>query len=627
MQKSFAHVILLFTRLAILLLVYTVCRLLFFAFNHTYFSDTGIGDLLLFHLAGLRFDLPAIIVINAVYIIAQLLPLKIRYKEAYQKSLAILFYVTNSIGILANCIDLAYFHFTFKRTTADALAFFVMGEDLGNLMPVFLKDYWYVFLIWIGLTALVIWLYRRTKKLRCEDSPGWHLKQSAVFAVALALLLLGYRGGFQLKPVSIISAGEYTDAKHIPLIVNTPFTIIKTLEQPGIEPKTWFNEDEVKKLYSPYHEAGNKGFRNMNVVVIILESFSKEYTSLGSKESCTPFLDSLMHESLLFTNAYANGKRSIEALPAIVASIPTLMNEPYITSVYGSNRIQSLPLLLKQKGYNTSFYHGGTNGTMGFDAFATLAGFDRYYGRTEYNNEKDYDGNWGIWDEEFFQYFASSLDKTKQPFCTAFFSLSSHHPFAVPARYKDRFKEGPLEIMKCVRYSDYSLKRFFETASKMDWFRNTLFVITADHTGLPGEAFYNTSVGNYAIPILFYKGDGSLKGEDNRTMQQIDIMPTVLGYLGYDKKYFAFGIDASDSTAEHYAFNYFSDTYQVTDSAYVLQFDGSRTTALYNYTADSLLAHNIAGQQAARVKDLQTKLQAFIQVYHHCLVNNSMTTQ
>lgn len=628
MQKSFAHLLAIILRLAIVLLIYTVCRLLFYIFNYSYFSDAAAGDLLSYFISGLKFDLSAIVVINCVYIIFQLLPVKARHHKVYRHTMTALFHITNSIGILANCIDLVYFTFTFKRTTADALDFFTMGEDLRNLMPVFVKDYWYVFLIWLLLTFCMIWLYRKTPATEAGDENRWYLKHSVIFAITLPLFLLAYRGGFQLKPISIISAGEYAVAKHIPLVVNTPFTIIKTLEQPGIEPKIYFTEAEANAIFKPYQRGGKRVKKKMNVVVIILESFSKEYIgALSGNESYTPFLDSLIKKSYVFTNAYANGKRSIEALPAIVAGIPTLMNEPYLTSVYGSNRISSIATALKEKGYTTSFYHGGINGTMGFDAFAKLAGFDAYYGRNEYNNDEHYDGNWGIWDEEFYQYFAQGLNTTKQPFLSAFFSLSSHHPFEIPAKYESTFKDGPLEIHRSVRYADHALKRFFETASKMKWYKNTLFVITADHTGPPEKPYYNTSVGMHAVPIIFFKGDGSMKGTDDRMMQHIDIMPTVLGYTGYAQRYFAFGNDMSNKKQRSFAVHFVNNTYQLLQHDYALHFNGSNTTGFYNFTTDSLMASDVRIQKRDTAHQMEKLLKAFIQVYHNSLINNSMTVK
>src|SRR5690606_39267322 len=135
-------------------------------------------------------------------------------------------------------------------------------------------------------------------------------------------------------------------------------------------------------------------------------------TGLGDGVSYTPFLDSLAGEGMSFTNSYANGLRSAEGLRAIFSGIPSLMAEPFTTSVYSTNKITSIPGLLKTQRYHTSFSHGATNGSMSFDVFTRSAGVDHYYGRTEYNNDKDYDGNWGIYDEPFLQYFEQGLNNT-----------------------------------------------------------------------------------------------------------------------------------------------------------------------------------------------------------------------
>ena len=158
-----------------------------------------------------------------------------------------------------------------------------------------------------------------------------------------------------------------------------------------------------------------------NVFVIILESFSSEHIGalthqIGNKNTdFTPFLDSLAEKSLVF-EGFANGKRSIEGIPAILASLPTWMTEDFITSQYSSNKFNSLASILKAEGYNTSFFHGGKNGTMGFDAFSKSAGFEFYYGKNEYPDQSDFDGSWGISDEPYLQYIAKTLNTTPEPF-------------------------------------------------------------------------------------------------------------------------------------------------------------------------------------------------------------------
>lgn len=586
---------------------------------------------------GLRFDVSAIVLSNSVFIILHLIPLPQRETNWYQKILQVLFYSVNSVAVFSNCVDLAYFQFTAKRTTADVFSFFSMGDDLFRLLPLFLKEYWYIFFIWIALTALLIYCYRKIKASpQVFPKEGekvkriyFYLQQSFLFVFFTGFFLIGYRGGFQLKPISIISAGEYTVARNIPLIINTPFSILKTLEQEEIAEQNYYTGNKLKGIYNPIHQA-KKGteFQKLNVVIIILESFSKEYIgSLNNNKGYTPFLDSLISQSLVFDRAFANGKKSIEGIPAIVAGIPTLMNEPYITSIYGSNHINSLANLLKEKGYHSSFYHGGTNGTMGFDAFAHLAGFDKYYGRTEYNNEKDYDGHWGIWDEEYFPYFAKQLNQEKSPFFSVVFSLTSHHPYPVPEKYKKIFKEEKLPIHKSIRYTDYSLRKFFETASQMPWFDNTLFVLTADHTGQSDNAFYSNKVGMYAIPIIFYRHNINLKGKEKSTIQQADIMPSVLDYLNYDKNYFSFGKSVFDTTSAHFSVSFLNGIYQLISGDFVLQFDAEKTVALYNYREDSLLENNLANDSnnyAVIKEELESHIKAIIQTYNYSLMKNQM---
>jgi len=271
-----------------------------------------------------------------------------------------------------------------------------------------------------------------------------------------------------------------------------------------------------------------------------LESFSKEFTGISNRKSYTPFLDSLMSQSVVYNNAISNGKTSINGIPAIIASMPCFLENHYLNSLYNSNTLQTLPNLLKDKGYNSVFFHGGTNGTINLNSFAQLAGYDAYYGRTEYNNDNDYDGQWGIWDEPFLKKTVTQMSSLKEPFFTSIFTLSSHNPYKVPAKYKGKFPKGNYEITKSVGYADYALRQFFNDARKQKWFDNTLFVITPDHTSISDDSFYSNLVGQYSIPIMIYKSGITPKVEE-RTVQQIDILPTVLDYLNYDKPFYSFG--------------------------------------------------------------------------------------
>lgn len=387
------------------------------------------------------------------------------------------------------------------------------------------------------------------------------------------------------------------------------------------------NDEESTKINSFIKlPSGRENFKSKNVVLIILESFGKEYIgSLNSYEGYTPFLDSLIGKSMIFQNAFANGKRSIEGIPAIVAGIPALMTDPFITSAYSSNSISTLPSLLRLKEYNSTFFHGGTNGTMGFDNFSKLSGFDHYFGRTEYNNDADFDGSWGIYDEPFLQRSALEINKMMQPFLATVFTLSSHHPYKIPERYVNQFARGTLPIHQSIRYADYSLKRFFETASKMPWYLNTLFVITADHTALSGSSFYQNSVGQLAIPILYFcPSDSALKGKSLVTTQHIDIFPSVLDYLGYDQKFFAFGKSVFAELSESMAVSYSNETYQLIQDNNVLILRNNEKNSFYNFAQDSLMKHELFGSDTVKEKMMEKKLKSFIQNFNHALIHNEM---
>ena len=374
-------------------------------------------------------------------------------------------------------------------------------------------------------------------------------------------------------------------------------------------------------------------FRSKNVVVLVLESFGKEYFGSLNKEledgnykGYTPFLDSLVSESLVYKYSFANGQQSIDGLPSILSGIPRFV-EPFFLTPASLNKLSSVGGELKKKGYYTAFFHGARDGSMGFQAYARAVGYPDYFGREEYGNDDDFDGNWAIWDEEFLQFFADKMSSFPQPFSAGIFTASSHHPYVIPDRYKGVFPDGTLEIHKCIRYSDNALRLFFEKASKESWFENTLFVLTADHTNQTEHPEYWTDYGRYAVPIIFYTPDGDLKGYRDAIAQQIDIMPTVLSYLGYDKPYVSFGCDLLNTPAEDtYAVNYNNGIYQYFKGDYILQFDGEKTVAVYAFKTDKLLKENLVGQ-VPQQGAMELELKAIIQQYMERMNGDRMTVE
>ncbi len=569
---------------------------------------------------GLRFDISAIIYFNIIIIFLHVVPTQLRTKKYYNILIKITFLFFNGIALILNIVDLEYFQFTKKRMTFDV---FGMSSDWINLLPDYFEDYWYLPLILIGLIAIAIVLYRKTDRPPPIGKINYFI-QGLVFIMVGGLFLVGARGGLQLKPIKIIDAALHATPRTTPVVLNTPFTMIQTYGRKRLKELHYFSNEEANDLYSIYHHTKPSGqFINQNVVIIIVESLSREFIG---KKYLTPFLDSLCEHSVYYANSFANGTRSMEAIPAILASIPHLMEDSYIFSSYQGNNINSIASLLKEKGYHTSFFHGGTNGTMGFDSFIKMAGIDNYYGRTEYNNDKNYDGRWGIYDEEFLQFTLQILTESPLPFCATIFTLSSHHPYTIPAKYADRYHGDNLKIHSVIRYVDYSLRKFFEIASTKEWYENTLFVITGDHTPAETEHhFYKNPIGMFAVPIIFFQPGSNLKGIRSTLAQHIDIMPSILDYLNYYGEYVAFGSSLFDTIQSRYVFNYLNDGYRIFDHEYVLSFDGIKSISLFQYTIDNLLTVNKVSSQNAVMDRLEQKIKAVLQVYHHSLINNLMT--
>lgn len=627
--------------LLLVMLLYSIGRIGFYLFNASYFPEMTLARMSKMMWGGLRFDLSATLYSNSLFILLMIVPLAIRFKSVYQKILFWVFIVVNSIAFAINTADFIYYRFTLRRTTVSVFSQFKNEDNLGRLSARFLWDYWYAVLFWIFTIAALYFLFKRIKFSGPQVSNRISFYSSGVLAMLLSIYLFvgGARGGFRssTRPITLSNAAAYAQVPNdINIVLNTPFALMRTAKANVIEKVSYFSsEQELEQVFTPIRAPKDtSSFKPQNVVIIILESFSKEFVGAynkdlegGKYEGYTPFLDSLIGVSYAYQYSLANGRKSIDAMPSVICSIPSI-EVPYVLSHYSGNKVNSLASLLKNKNYYTAFFHGAPNGSMGFDAFANLSGFDNYFGKTEYNNDADFDGIWGIWDEPFLQYFAKQMNTFKQPFYTTLFTVSSHHPYNLPEGYENKFKSGPHPVHRTIGYTDYALKRFFKTASAMPWFKNTLFVITADHASAEiNVPEYNSAWGYFSIPVFFYspkENGGGLKPE---IIQQIDIMPTILGRLHYNEPYVAFGRDILNDKTRPFAFNYLNSTYQIFRGDYLLQFDGRDATALYQFKRDKFLKTNLKDQLPDTMADMNKSLKAFIQQYNNRMVENNLTSE
>ena len=605
--------------LLLVMAAYTLSRLFFFITSPDLFPDVTAAHLWEMLLGGMRFDLTAILYLSSVYLLLALFPLPMRWRQngVYQSVAKWFFLVPNLIGLAVNCADTVYVRFTDRRTT---ITFFDEFQNDGNLLSVFLQgaaQYWYVTLFALLLMAAVVWLYRPSFGLtdRGADRP-LHCKTAGAVGVLFEHAnhaLWGAETGhlFQFRPL------RYK-------------TVMRSTEGSTYTEPHYFAEDEVAQIMTPWHEQeprdeSQEPREKVNVVVFILESFAAEHIGFyNNGVGYTPFLDSLLAQSVTWPYSFASGRKSIDAMPSVLSSIPMLI-DPYVVTPYSTNAVSSIADCLGNEGYTTAFFHGAPNGSMGFQAYARSAGFDRYYGMDEYPDAKrDFDGTWAIWDEEFLQFYARTMSEMSDPFMTAVFTASSHHPFKVPERYEGVFPQGSQPLHQCIGYSDHAIRRFFEYARRQPWYENTLFVITADHTNQLCTPAYTNALGKYRVPIAFFCPAYLPAEQRTDIVSQTDIMPSVLGFTGYPKPYFAFGEDALTTHKQHnYAVCYYNPLFQIMSDSLLMQFDGKEVTALYAYRTDTLLAHPLPVEQAP--VEMTNYLKAYIQQYIHRMITNQLT--
>jgi arylsulfatase A-like enzyme len=575
-------------------------------------------------IGGVLFDLAVISYINFIFLFFHVIPGNFKYKTVYQTILKIAFYAVNLIFISTNFVDIIYYRFTGRRSTFALITARGMENDTIRLIPSFLKDFWYVGVLFL-ITSFILWklipnpkdtivIHRLTKK-------DYFKKYSYVIVLLLAILLIG-RGGFRKKPIRIVDAVEYGEVNNAGLVLNTPFSILKTLfKKEDIESTHYFDSKELSKTYNPIISIkSDQAPLRKNVVIIILESFGSENVGRGQ----TPFLDSLITKSCYFKNGFANGKVSIDAVPSIISSIPSLMNNSFISSSFALNKVHSLPKIFKEQGYKTSFFHGAFNGSQNFDEYAKVAGFDEYFGKNEYVGKESFDGKWGIFDEDFLQFYANKLSTFKKPFFSSVFTISSHVPYVIPEKYKNKFPKGTTDIHESVAYADYSLRKFFETAKKQDWYKNTLFVLSADHTSSSGDnEIDKTNIGKFRIPILFFDpSNPELAGVNEKNFQQIDIMPSILDYLHIKTDMVSFG--KSYKSKENFVVYYLQGTYHYIQDDYYVAFSDNKVIGLYNWKKDVLLKNNLVQIDKPRVQKAEKFIKTYIQSFNERVTNNQL---
>ncbi|WP_396193981.1 LTA synthase family protein [Flavobacterium sp.] len=296
-----------------------------------------------------------------------------------------------------------------------------------------------------------------------------------------------------------------------------------------------------------------------NVVLITVESLSEEFmTEFGNQKHITPFLDSLAEKSLQFTNLYAVGNRTVRGLEAVTLCLPPSPAESVVKRKDNKNKF-STGSIFKGKGYTVKYFYGGDAYFDNMEDFFGGNGYEIIDKKSFQPQEITFQNIWGVCDEDMYRKAIQEMNqeaKQNRPFFNHIMTVSNHRPFTYP--------EGKIDISSKsksrnggVKYTDYALKQFFSMAQKQTWFKNTVFVIVADHcasssgkTELPLE--------KYRIPALVYAPGFIAPKHVPTLMSQIDLMPTVMGLLNfsYESKFFGQDVFQSDYQARAFIATY-----------------------------------------------------------------------
>ena len=654
-------------RLSILYLLISITQVIFYVYNRPLLGAVSLAELPNLIRGALVFDTISIVYINCLFIFLSLVPVRARGCAVYQKVLFWIFIVSNSLAVIVlNVSDIVYYSFTQKRFTFEEFHFLRENtNNAGILWQAALENWWLVAVV-IVLIGAMVFAYKKIPNytMSIKKHLPYYAINTVILCAGIYMCVGAVRGGFGhgVRPYTLSNAVNYTQTpQKANLILSNPFCVLRTAGNKGVDVPHYFSDDELAQVFSPYHIPGHVVSRasttgsttelsvasrtsatglpvvealemtcskkQKNVVLFILESFSKEHSKFYSPEvyknhsGFTPFLDSLMQHSYVFTNAFSNGLKSIEALPSILASIPSF-EKSFVLLPQSLSTINGLPYMLAQKGYTTSFFCGADKNSMGFEAIASQVGVEHFFTREDYEKSNPVNKNtveplWGVFDMPFYQFMADELATMPQPFFATVFNLTSHHPFVVPPDYQNKLPQGFTKVQQPVAYTDKALQKLFARIKNEPWYENTIFIFIADHPSSERYSDYaKTPKGNTAIFYFMYMPSHELQGTHTGITQQLDVMPTLLGLLGNTEPYFAFGRDVFNDTARMpMAVNYINQLYQsITDSA---TYYSDRNSLLMAYAAaDTLQKHNSVNQNPAHQKRAETYTRALLQSYY-----------
>ncbi len=627
------------------LLLFVCFRVAFFLKYHPLFAGISFFDIGASFLRGFRFDLAVVFQINSLLFLILFFPGRWVLSRWFQTAYKYLVSTLLTLQAVILCIDLEYYGFVHRHLAMDIIN---TRNDLPSMISLAMSQY-PLQLAAIGCSIGAMW-YATTRFLqhRSTDtypavtgysrfvSPALHM-----FLIA-ALTVVCWRGGLQSKPLRVSNAFPDDNIVLGHLSLNGIYTMSQALYKSGMELKVNYDYDMAVANVRAMLEDGNGTFVNgrypllrhtpgkktagtpPNVVIFIMESWSGDSVgALGSDKGLTPNFDALARDGYLFTDLFSVGQRSLDAVVSILCSFPSFSQCTVVGKVYEQNKVIGIGTILKQKGYETLFICGAHRGSMGFDAFSRKIGFDRYIAKEDFPLPgKCFDGSWGVYDEYAFARADSEFRKMKKPFLAVMYTLNPHPPYKTPDGFQKIAAGENAEYYNALNYCDSALGQYFKQARGADYFKNTLFVIVADHC----EGHHEKSViDSFRIPCLFYFPGKIKPRRDPNVASQLDILPGIVDTLGIDCTHAALGSSPFGRRGgTRNAFIGCGNLFGWVNEDSVLLQAGDKPMALYEWRRDKLQHTNLLAAEGNTVQAQENKLLSFLKVTQTVLTQNQI---
>ena len=477
------------------------------------------------------------------------------------------FSILYALAFMASAANTPYFAYFFKNINSSIFLWFgYTATTAGMLFEE--KSYWLYILLYFLLAGGFVWtVFKLTNifRKRIEKQPADSLNvrciagRGIVWVLAVLLCLFGIRGRRGYNPIKVSEAYYCDDSFLNQLGINPSFNLLTSVLDD-------LRKENRELHLMPYAEAisyaraslGIQGKadsnyvlrrrvvsaispRRHNVVVILMESMSASLLkTFGQSDELTPTLDSLYRCSLAFTNCYSAGIHTNHGLTASLYSFPALMFRNLMKGTVTPHR-EGIPTVLRREGYHNMFFMTHEAQYDNMKAFFSTNGYDDIYSQENYPRDSVVN-SFGVGDHFEMNFALGKINaaaKRNNPFLATILTISNHPPYKVPTWFHARSKEAEKQI---VEYADWSIGQFLKAARREPWYRNTVFVIYADHGKMVGKADGELPVSYNHIPLLIFGPDVKTQLYDGLA-QQVDIVPTVLGLLGLSYDYDGFGVD------------------------------------------------------------------------------------